>query len=137
MAGPDIDLRYNLYSNNTEQYNKEEIQHSNFIGAITGMGIGFCVGLCILSTYYYCYMPVKKVIVKKKIKRKINNNTELHKVSNISRTISSCPICMKKYEDNEIIRILSCRHEYHKECVDIWFKNYKTDCPMCRQSALP
>jgi len=137
MAGPNINAGDYIYSNNTEHYNNEDMQHSNFIGAITGMGIGFMLGLCILSTYYYCYMPVKKVIVKKKIKRKINNNTELHKVSNISRTISSCPICMKKYEDNEIIRILSCRHEYHKECVDTWFNGYKTDCPMCRHSAVP
>jgi len=137
MTGPDIEPGYQLYSNNTEQYNKEEIQHSNFIGAITGMGIGFCVGLCILSTYYYCIIPIKERIVKRKIKRIITNNTELQKVSSISRTISFCPICMKKYEGNEIIRILSCDHEYHKECVDIWFKNYKTDCPMCRQSAIP
>ena len=137
MSGSEIEPGYHLYSNSTEQYNKEQIQHSNFIGAITGMGIGFWVGLCIVSTYYYCYIPIKERIVKIKIKRIINNNTELQKVSSISRTISCCPICMKKYESNEIIRILSCNHEYHKECVDIWFKDYKTDCPMCRQSAVP
>jgi len=137
MSGSEIEPGYHLYSNSTEQYNKEQIQHSNFIGAITGMGIGFWVGLCVVSTYYYCYVPVAKKIEKKKIKRTINKNTELQKVSSISRTISCCPICMKKYESNEIIRILSCHHEYHKECVDIWFKDYKTDCPMCRQSAVP
>jgi len=136
MAGQDRDSGQYIYSNNSDIY-KEGIQHSNFLGAITGMGIGFWVGLCIVSTYYYCYVPVVKKIEKKKIKRTINKNTDLQKVSSISRTISCCPICMKKYNENDIIRILSCDHEYHKECVDIWFKDYKTDCPMCRQSALP
>lgn len=43
-----------------------------------------------------------------------------------------CSICMYEYKIGEFKRKLTCGHEYHKKCIDKWFKDYLT-CPICRK----
>jgi hypothetical protein len=45
---------------------------------------------------------------------------------------ASCSICMEDYKDGTVLRILPCRHEFDKECVDQWLKQNPT-CPLCRK----
>jgi len=48
----------------------------------------------------------------------------------------SCFICMEKYECNEFKRLLpSCKHYFHKKCIDRWLKN-KASCPVCRDELI-
>ena len=42
-----------------------------------------------------------------------------------------CPICLANINSNEIVRVLSCKHTFHQECIDNWFFNNKS-CPCCR-----
>ena len=42
-----------------------------------------------------------------------------------------CPICLKKYEQDDEITTLPCCHEFHSECVTAWL-NKSANCPMCR-----
>lgn len=42
----------------------------------------------------------------------------------------SCSICMCEYEKDEIIRVLPCKHKFHKECIDHWLTNNSTKCPL-------
>lgn len=52
-------------------------------------------------------------------------------MSTQSDTISSkCVICLEKFEDGQDVRIVPCRHEFHKECVDPWLLSNYT-CPLC------
>ncbi|ORY98280.1 hypothetical protein BCR41DRAFT_364457 [Lobosporangium transversale] len=30
------------------------------------------------------------------------------------------------------VRTLSCNHEYHAECIDIWLTSKSTQCPLCK-----
>ncbi|KAM0003156.1 putative transcription factor C2H2 family [Helianthus debilis subsp. tardiflorus] len=46
-----------------------------------------------------------------------------------------CVICQMDFEDQERIRVLDCRHEYHVECISKWF-NVKRNCPICKSIAL-
>lgn len=42
-----------------------------------------------------------------------------------------CNICLEDYMDGEVLRKLPCRHIYHRDCVDTWFKR-RSICPTCR-----
>lgn len=52
--------------------------------------------------------------------------------SNESVEDASCVICLCEYEPNEIIRILPCKHHFHKDCVDVWLRMDKACC-LCKQ----
>ncbi|XP_073284938.1 uncharacterized protein [Primulina huaijiensis] len=45
---------------------------------------------------------------------------------------AQCYICLVEYEDGDSMRILPCRHEYHRACVDKWLKEIHRVCPLCR-----
>jgi len=42
-----------------------------------------------------------------------------------------CQICLIDFSDGDEIRALPCRHQFHKTCVDPWFRGH-TSCPACR-----
>ncbi|XP_007894578.2 E3 ubiquitin-protein ligase RNF43 [Callorhinchus milii] len=41
-----------------------------------------------------------------------------------------CAICLEEFVDGQDLRIISCFHEFHKECVDPWLHQHRT-CPLC------
>lgn len=44
----------------------------------------------------------------------------------------NCSICLDDYNDDDQIKILPCKHNFHVDCVDPWLKKNFT-CPECRQ----
>ena len=42
-----------------------------------------------------------------------------------------CSICFADYEEDDEVRILKCKHEYHKSCVDQWLMRHRNRCPKC------
>lgn len=44
-----------------------------------------------------------------------------------------CPICLKKFEQDDELTLLPCDHEFHNECVTAWL-NKAANCPLCRKS---
>ncbi|CAG5124496.1 unnamed protein product [Candidula unifasciata] len=46
-----------------------------------------------------------------------------------------CAICIESYKFHEVIRILPCRHVFHKSCVDPWLLDQRS-CPMCKLDIL-
>jgi hypothetical protein len=46
-----------------------------------------------------------------------------------------CSICLAEYEQDQQLRILPCKHEFHTTCIDPWLGN-KPSCPLCRASVL-
>jgi hypothetical protein len=47
----------------------------------------------------------------------------------------SCSICLGEYKVGTYKRRLSCSHEFHKKCIDRWFKireSHALTCPICR-----
>ncbi|XP_003789831.1 E3 ubiquitin-protein ligase RNF133 [Otolemur garnettii] len=43
----------------------------------------------------------------------------------------SCVVCFEPYKANDTIRILTCKHFFHKNCIDPWILAHGT-CPMCK-----
>ncbi|XP_029366734.1 RING finger protein 215 isoform X1 [Echeneis naucrates] len=47
----------------------------------------------------------------------------------------NCAVCLEPFNNNQCLRVLPCRHEYHRECVDPWLLLQHT-CPLCKRSIL-
>uniref|UniRef100_A0A8C8LQ64 RING-type domain-containing protein n=1 Tax=Oncorhynchus tshawytscha TaxID=74940 RepID=A0A8C8LQ64_ONCTS len=47
----------------------------------------------------------------------------------------NCAVCIEGYKANDVVRILPCRHIFHKSCVDPWLLDHRT-CPMCKMNIL-
>ncbi|KAJ9176312.1 hypothetical protein P3X46_011640 [Hevea brasiliensis] len=43
-----------------------------------------------------------------------------------------CCVCLCGYEAEEEVSELSCKHFFHKGCLDKWFDNKHSTCPLCR-----
>ncbi|KAJ3410555.1 hypothetical protein HDV05_003657 [Chytridiales sp. JEL 0842] len=47
-------------------------------------------------------------------------------------TREKCTICLTQYEEEDPLRILRCKHGYHKDCIDQWLCGHVNSCPLCR-----
>ncbi|CAJ2648335.1 unnamed protein product [Trifolium pratense] len=47
-----------------------------------------------------------------------------------------CVVCLSKIKEKEEIMVLKCKHVFHRDCLDKWFrfKYNNTTCPLCRIS---
>ena len=49
-----------------------------------------------------------------------------------------CVICMLEFRDNvEIRRLTTCRHIFHRGCLDRWMEHDQITCPLCRTPFVP
>ncbi|ELA47002.1 hypothetical protein VCUG_01533 [Vavraia culicis subsp. floridensis] len=55
------------------------------------------------------------------------------KLSGSNRPFESCLICMDEFNSESLCRVLRCKHNFHKECVDPWLKTKSSRCPYCRE----
>ncbi|TFK69550.1 hypothetical protein BDN72DRAFT_897220 [Pluteus cervinus] len=49
-----------------------------------------------------------------------------------SNCTERCLICLDDYDPEDDVRVMSCRHAFHKSCVDTWLQTGKNNCPACR-----
>ncbi|OAJ42727.1 hypothetical protein BDEG_26146 [Batrachochytrium dendrobatidis JEL423] len=54
----------------------------------------------------------------------------------LGETHEKCTICLTPYEEDDELRILSCRHGFHKTCLDQWLVSYRNSCPICRSKGV-
>ena len=49
----------------------------------------------------------------------------------VHRPLETCAICYEQIVRPNMKIMTKCKHEFHKTCLDKWFKKQRT-CPMCR-----
>ncbi|RDY02181.1 E3 ubiquitin-protein ligase RHA2A, partial [Mucuna pruriens] len=47
-----------------------------------------------------------------------------------------CVVCQASFQDGDQVRMLPCRHVFHRRCFDGWLHHYKFNCPLCRSPLL-
>lgn len=47
------------------------------------------------------------------------------------RRNDKCAVCLQRFEFDQSVKMLECKHTYHKHCIDEWFI-YSPKCPICR-----
>ncbi|XP_021896207.1 E3 ubiquitin-protein ligase RHA2A [Carica papaya] len=45
---------------------------------------------------------------------------------------SDCVVCLSTLRDGDRVRMLDCRHVFHKDCFDGWLDHLHFTCPLCR-----
>jgi len=43
-----------------------------------------------------------------------------------------CCVCLCKFGDEQEASVLSCKHFFHRNCLDKWLANHHSTCPLCR-----
>ncbi|XP_052204297.1 probable E3 ubiquitin-protein ligase XERICO [Diospyros lotus] len=43
-----------------------------------------------------------------------------------------CSVCLCRFEEEEEVGELACKHYFHKGCLEKWFDNHYRTCPLCR-----
>ncbi|KAL6969390.1 RING-type E3 ubiquitin transferase [Sarracenia purpurea var. burkii] len=43
-----------------------------------------------------------------------------------------CCVCLCGFEGDEEVGELPCKHFFHRSCVEKWFENHHSTCPLCR-----
>ena len=69
---------------------------------------------------------------KKKIKKEQLNKFKRFRVTK-KMLKDDCTICMNKFKNRELARILPCEHTFHSKCVDKWLTSHSNTCPVCRK----
>ncbi|KAF7234010.1 hypothetical protein EG68_11529 [Paragonimus skrjabini miyazakii] len=49
----------------------------------------------------------------------------------VSSGCDQCAVCIELYRVSEVVRILPCRHVFHKKCIDPWLLEQRS-CPLCK-----
>ncbi|KAM3344243.1 hypothetical protein P3S68_026335 [Capsicum galapagoense] len=66
-----------------------------------------------------------------------DDDTEVGEQAEAEVNSEICVICLCECVNDETIRTLECRHEYHANCIEQWLLKGKKNCTICRSSVLP
>ncbi|XP_028914242.1 E3 ubiquitin-protein ligase RNF149 isoform X2 [Ornithorhynchus anatinus] len=67
--------------------------------------------------------------------KKAIGRLQLHTVKRGDKGIDidteNCAVCIENYKPKDVVRILPCKHIFHRTCIDPWLLDHRT-CPMCK-----
>ena len=52
-----------------------------------------------------------------------------------NNSVEACPICYDKFVKTDLVRILPCKHRFHRLCIDKWLSEESYLCSICNGSA--
>lgn len=61
----------------------------------------------------------------------------MHHICTYAQASFQCLICLDEYDPEDEVRLLTCRHGFHKTCVDTWLETGRNNCPACRSTVSP
>ncbi|XP_006870831.1 PREDICTED: E3 ubiquitin-protein ligase RNF149 [Chrysochloris asiatica] len=67
--------------------------------------------------------------------KKVISQLLLHTVKRGEKGIDvdaeNCAVCIENFKAKDVVRILPCKHIFHRTCIDPWLLDHRT-CPMCK-----
>ncbi|XP_078267780.1 E3 ubiquitin-protein ligase RNF130-like isoform X2 [Rhinoraja longicauda] len=117
-------------------------------GSLVFVSISFIVLMIISLTWliFYFIQKFRYANLRGRNQRQLGNvaNKAIRKLA--TRTVKRddketdpefdhCAVCIEGYKSNDVIRILPCKHVFHKQCVDPWLNEHCT-CPICKLNIL-
>lgn len=67
--------------------------------------------------------------------KKAISQLQLHRVKRGEKGVDieaeNCAVCIENYKPKDVVRILPCKHIFHRLCIDPWLLEHRT-CPMCK-----
>ncbi|KAK0138422.1 E3 ubiquitin-protein ligase RNF130 [Merluccius polli] len=117
-------------------------------GSLVFVSISFIV-LMIISSAWLIFYFIQKIRytnardrsqrrlgdAAKKAIGKLTTRTVKKGDKEIDPDFNHCAVCIEGYQLNDVVRILPCKHVFHKMCVDPWLNEHCT-CPMCKLNIL-
>ena len=101
---------------------RQEISNHVIIAGFVSMGVAFGLGLGLFGEFSPHDVHGRE-------------GDNLMNVIINQRKKNKCCICLEGFNLDDTVRVLKCKHCYHKKCLDKWLKDHKT-CPICRASTL-
>ncbi|XP_076877211.1 E3 ubiquitin-protein ligase RNF130 isoform X2 [Brachyhypopomus gauderio] len=117
-------------------------------GSLVFVSISFIV-LMIISSAWLIFYFIQKIrdssardrsqrqlgAAAKKAISKLTTRTVKRGDKETDPDFNHCAVCIESYQLNDVVRILPCKHVFHKLCVDPWLNEHCT-CPMCKLNIL-
>ncbi|KAJ7425296.1 E3 ubiquitin-protein ligase RNF149 [Willisornis vidua] len=67
--------------------------------------------------------------------KRVISQLQLHTVKRgekgLDVDVENCAVCIENYKLKDTVRILPCKHIFHRTCIDPWLLDHRT-CPMCK-----
>ncbi|XP_053574620.1 E3 ubiquitin-protein ligase RNF130 isoform X1 [Bombina bombina] len=124
-------------------------QTKNFSrGSLVFVSISFIVLMIISSAWliFYFIQKIRYTSARDRNQRRLGDAAKKAIGKLTTRTVKKgdketdpdfdhCAVCIESYKQNDIVRVLPCKHVFHKVCVDPWLSEHCT-CPMCKLNIL-
>lgn len=117
-------------------------------GSLMFVSISFIVLMIISSAWliFYFIQKIRYTSARDRSQRRLGDAAKKAMGKLTTRTVKKgdketdpdfnhCAVCIEAYQLNDVVRILPCKHVFHKVCVDPWLNEHCT-CPMCKLNIL-
>ncbi|XP_067103624.1 E3 ubiquitin-protein ligase RNF130 isoform X1 [Osmerus mordax] len=117
-------------------------------GSLVFVSISFIVLMIISSAWliFYFIQKIRYTSARDRSQRRLGDAAKKAIGKLTTRTVKKgdketdpdfnhCAVCIEGYQLNDVVRILPCKHVFHKVCVDPWLNEHCT-CPMCKLNIL-
>ncbi|XP_039340541.1 E3 ubiquitin-protein ligase RNF130 isoform X3 [Mauremys reevesii] len=117
-------------------------------GSLVFVSISFIVLMIISSAWliFYFIQKIRYTNARDRNQRRLGDAAKKAISKLTTRTVKKgdketdpdfdhCAVCIECYKQNDVVRILPCKHVFHKACVDPWLSEHCT-CPMCKLNIL-
>ncbi|XP_030637633.1 E3 ubiquitin-protein ligase RNF130 isoform X1 [Chanos chanos] len=117
-------------------------------GSLVFVSISFIVLMIISSAWliFYFIQKIRDTSARDRSQRRLGDAAKKAISKLTTRTVkrgdketdpdfNHCAVCIEGYQLNDVVRILPCKHVFHKICVDPWLNEHCT-CPMCKLNIL-
>ncbi|KAL6479737.1 hypothetical protein MHYP_G00107700 [Metynnis hypsauchen] len=117
-------------------------------GSLVFVSISFIVLMIISSAWliFYFIQKIRDTSARDRSQRRLGDAAKKAISKLTTRTVkrgdketdpdfNHCAVCIEGYQLNDVVRILPCKHVFHKMCVDPWLNEHCT-CPMCKLNIL-